>query len=550
MVNNVIIKVIPSYKMTGTALTNAKKEYNQFVNDIVSRVPSGVSDLEKALFVHDYLVVNFEYDTDLVVNDAYTFFKSGKGVCQSYTLAFMAVLKKLGIEVSYADSNPMNHIWNVIKIDGKWYHVDVTWDDPVSDKPGRVKHDNFLRSDNGIEETGHHDWDTEYQATSNTYDNYFWQDVDAPFVYLKGSWYYIDSSMSTVNRYDFGTGKSTQLFKIQDKWPVVGKPGSTWVGCFSGLGVYRDYLYYNTPTRVYMYDIATGKSMEIASPNTSNGYIYYFTIKNNILTYYLYKSPNDSTYASKGTIDLDTKHFSYTITYKVDGNVYSTQVYKEGDSIVLPAEPTKSGYDFTGWDPALPSKMPNRDLVVNAMFAKQDCKHESTREALTDSTCTITGRKETICNICGAVLKTEIVPKKNHEYGDWIIVKNPTELETGLKKKVCSVCKDEVFEDMPKLNSVNPTPGPTESSKPTDTETPDVTEERTPEPTIDVEPTDTAVSTPEPTPAPGDSTSEIDEESTIKEDDDKFDKTYIILVVAVVGVLGVAVAILVIAKRR
>ena len=49
----------------------------------------------------------------------------------------------------------MNHIWNLIKIDGKWYHVDVTWDDPIMDKPGRVKHDNFLRSDDGIKDTDH-----------------------------------------------------------------------------------------------------------------------------------------------------------------------------------------------------------------------------------------------------------------------------------------------------------------------------------------------------------------------------------------------------------
>ena len=49
MVNNTIIKVIPSYKMTGNALANARKEYNQFVDDIVKSVPSGLSDIEKAL---------------------------------------------------------------------------------------------------------------------------------------------------------------------------------------------------------------------------------------------------------------------------------------------------------------------------------------------------------------------------------------------------------------------------------------------------------------------------------------------------------------------
>ena len=61
------------------------------------------------------------------------------------------------------------------------------------------------------------------------------------------------------------------------------------------------------------------KSMEIASPHLSNGYIYYFTIKDNILTYYQYISPNDNTFEAKGSINLDAIQFSYTVTYKVDG---------------------------------------------------------------------------------------------------------------------------------------------------------------------------------------------------------------------------------------
>ncbi len=500
MVNNTIIKVIPSYKMTGNALANARKEYNQFVDDIVKSVPSGLSDIEKALYVHDYLAANYEYDMDLEINDAYSFFKEGKGVCQSYTLVYMAVLKKLGIEVSYAESDLMNHIWNLIKIDGKWYHVDVTWDDPIMDKPGRVKHDNFLRSDDGIKDTDHYSWNSNYPANSTRYDNYFWGDVDAPFAYVRGSWYYINSSNSTLYKYDFGTNKSTQLFTIQDMWPVVGG-GSYWKGCFTGLGEYNGYLFYNTPTKVFAYDTVTGKSMEIATPNTSNGYIYYFTIKNNILTYYQYISPNDDTYVTNGSVNLDTIQFTYTVTYKVDGSVYTTQVYKEGDSIILPAAPEKPGYDFVGWEPNLPGKMPNKDLVVNAVFVKQDCRHESTHVEITEATCTSNGKKETICSICGSILSTEIIPKKDHTYEDWIIVKNPTEHEEGLKKKVCSVCKDELTEIIPKLEPVKPTAGE-ETTRPTDT--PVLTESSatsTPKPTMGAEETH-AEETNSPSPTP------------------------------------------------
>ena len=44
----------------------------------------------------------------------------------------------------------MNHAWNLIKIDGEWYHIDVTWDDPTPDLLGRVNHVFFLISDDAI----------------------------------------------------------------------------------------------------------------------------------------------------------------------------------------------------------------------------------------------------------------------------------------------------------------------------------------------------------------------------------------------------------------
>ena len=65
----------------------------------------------------------------------------------------------------------------MVKIDGQWYHVDVTWDDPVPDKPGRVSHENFLRSDDGIRSTGHYGWTSDYTCTSTKYDKYLWKDT-------------------------------------------------------------------------------------------------------------------------------------------------------------------------------------------------------------------------------------------------------------------------------------------------------------------------------------------------------------------------------------
>ena len=59
-------------------------------------------------------------------------------------------------------SNEMNHVWNLLKIDGQWYHMDVTWDDPVPDQPGIVIYTHFLMTDSELDSIGGHaDWTCE-----------------------------------------------------------------------------------------------------------------------------------------------------------------------------------------------------------------------------------------------------------------------------------------------------------------------------------------------------------------------------------------------------
>ena len=70
------------------------------------------------------------------------------GVC----VCILYSLNNVNIENRMVVSNNMNHAWNMLKIGGKWYHVDVTWDDPVWDILGRVRHEYFMLSDAAIKE--------------------------------------------------------------------------------------------------------------------------------------------------------------------------------------------------------------------------------------------------------------------------------------------------------------------------------------------------------------------------------------------------------------
>lgn len=58
----------------------------------------------------------------------------------------------------------------------------------------------------------------------------------------------------------------------------------------------------------------------------------------------------------------------HTITYKVDGTTYDTQTYNYGAAVTAPANPSKYGYNFTGWNPVIPATMPDNDIITNAQF--------------------------------------------------------------------------------------------------------------------------------------------------------------------------------------
>ena len=460
--------IMPTYTISGDALKTAKQTYAAELAKIVNSVNASWSDVEKVMYVNDYFAINFHYDNTLTYADAYTLFTRKTGVCQAYTLAFTAVMNELGMPVTYVISKAMNHTWNLVNVDGQWYHIDVTWNDPTSDMPGRVGHENFLLSDTAIQATGHHDWESGISCTSTKYDNYFWKDVNTPFVYNNENWYYIKNTDKYLYSYVFETNTSTSLMKINARWMILSKPGSYWVGCFSGLGSYNGILYYNTPTEVYAYNPTTKTSQSVFKLNSTTNNIYYFVIAENRLTYHLYTSP-DSSSVGTGSIVLNDITSKYEVIYKVDGALYKTQSYKAGDTITPPSAPIKEGYDFKGWNPAIPSIMPANNLTLNAVFVATTCQHKAgIWIIIKQPTCSDAGKREQKCTICGEVLTTETISATgNHNYGAWVTVKKPTKIDTGLKQKTCTVCGDVITEVIPKLTAKEESA--INTSKPNDT---------------------------------------------------------------------------------
>ncbi len=151
-----VLRLKPLYKMPKEEAEKAWQNCREQVREIALLAEGDAT--RKALFLHDYICLHFDYDDSLQNDNIYDFLKTGKGTCQGYTLLYMALLQEVGIQSVFAASDSISHIWNLICLDGQWYHADLTWDDSGTKEGGAVSRRHFLLSDKMAGERGHKDW--------------------------------------------------------------------------------------------------------------------------------------------------------------------------------------------------------------------------------------------------------------------------------------------------------------------------------------------------------------------------------------------------------
>lgn len=158
-------------KKTDSSSSNvtANSEYSKQANKIINKlITKDMKDVEKVKAVHDYIVINTKYDIKGLENDnlpdsAFSpegVFEKGKAVCQGYAETFQLFMELLNIESKLVIGTDLisglGHSWNMVSLDNKWYHIDVTWDDPVPDQGENVQYKYFLIRDEDIEKD--HKW--------------------------------------------------------------------------------------------------------------------------------------------------------------------------------------------------------------------------------------------------------------------------------------------------------------------------------------------------------------------------------------------------------
>ena len=132
----------------------AKKYKNQLssvLNRIVARAKTIKGEYEKVLFVHDLLAENIVYDLNAPnAHNALGTLVDGRAVCQGISYAVKMIFDELGIDstsVSGEVNTRLNrgpHSWNLVKVNNRWYHLDVTLD---LKQNGTVFHTYFLLND-------------------------------------------------------------------------------------------------------------------------------------------------------------------------------------------------------------------------------------------------------------------------------------------------------------------------------------------------------------------------------------------------------------------
>ena len=153
---------------------------------IANVITHGMSDYDKVLAIHDYIVLNGRYSTrsdDPLIQESIHrtegILLNGVGVCSSYSGTMCLLLGMVDVECIFVTGIGQNkngltglHSWNKVMIDGMWYNFDVTWDDPTPDNPGVVSYAYFGITDEIF--STDHIWNNDvYPAANGIYYNYY-----------------------------------------------------------------------------------------------------------------------------------------------------------------------------------------------------------------------------------------------------------------------------------------------------------------------------------------------------------------------------------------
>ena len=296
--NNTVASVYPKYSCTSAEIESAKDEYNLGMAKALSLVDDTMTDLQKAIVIHDYICSKAIYPTDDkdIYHSAYGFFKDYKIVCAGYALVYSAILKEIGIPCRYVISNSMEHAWNAVCINGKWYNADLTWDDTTFTTTGKNSmgtycHIYFLKSTADFEANkGHSDstFPDNIECTDTSFDDAFWDSLTSNIYVYNGDYYYLDLDAENfyINLIKRDVNANTTRLNTANYQTVYSQYSNGINVPLAKLVRIGDVLYFshstNTSAYIRSYDLKTGDTYLVynhtdknAGLGEENGILYY-----------------------------------------------------------------------------------------------------------------------------------------------------------------------------------------------------------------------------------------------------------------------------------
>lgn len=165
-----------TYTVNSSEIDAMVQAYNNKVTDIKTNYTNPLyGELKNEYIAHDYILENTTYDTASVVPDiahtAYGALINRVAVCDGYAKAMKQLLNDCGIESEIVTNTAADHAWNYVKIEGQYYHLDATWNDPVKET-NATNYNHFNLSDTALSKVANHSINTSLYpvCTSNDFD--------------------------------------------------------------------------------------------------------------------------------------------------------------------------------------------------------------------------------------------------------------------------------------------------------------------------------------------------------------------------------------------
>ena len=459
-----------TYLRTNTYIQVSSPNYpsvNSIVQSAVTRCNSETngSNYSKALWLHDWLLEQLNYDNSLKWSSAESALTRSSGTCQAYERAYAKLLSAAGIENAETRDTYDGHTWNAMKLDGKWYQVDCTWDDSSENYYNFNRtHLYFALSDElmAIAHQGHNNIYTVegYATPSNSLEhNYFVQNGDAQQwvesyrnriqenLNNKNTEFSIQADNSTYPPSIYGIQNGIIAYVMnQNEWFVNGKKvelaAKTNDKQFDFIVTY--------PVECTNHDWDEG--IIATEPTCTTKGVKTYTCKNCKTTKTEEVNALGHNYSKDWTIDKKA-----TCTEEGSKSYHCTRCDEKTGVTVIP----KTSHNF---DNGVITTAPTCTKDGVKTFTCKDCKttktevinalgHDYSSDWTIDkkATCTESGSKSHHCARCDSKTDVTVISKTSHNWNDGVITTKATCTKSGVKTFTCKDCKTTKTEELKAL---------------------------------------------------------------------------------------------------